>query len=60
MILLWDYKNVGIRKGVEYLRTRLFVIISKWSAGNDLRKTLILTVLRNTIDYGTKFIQNIP
>lgn len=56
---LWDYKNVGIRKGVEYSKNKAIRDYYKWSAGNA-KKDFNSYGLRNTIDYGTKFIQNIP
>ena len=56
---LWDYKNVGIRKGVEYSKNKAIRDYYKWSAGNA-KKDFDSYGLRNTIDYGTKFIQNIP
>ena len=56
---LWDYKNVGIRKGVEYSKNKAIRDYYKWSAGNA-KKDFDSYGLRNTIDYGTKLIQNIP
>lgn len=56
---LWDYKNVGIRKGVEYSKNKAIRDYYKWSAGNA-KKDFDSYGLRNTIDYGTKFVQNIP
>ena len=56
---LWDYKNVNIRKGAEYSKNKAIRDYYKWSAGNA-RKDFDSYGLRNTIDYGTKFIQNIP
>lgn len=56
---LWDYKNVGIRKGIEYSKNKAIRDYYKWSAGNA-KKDFDSYGLRNTIDYGTKFIQNIP
>ena len=56
---LWDYKNVDIRKGVEYSKNKAIRDYYKWSAGNA-KKDFDSYGLRNTIDYGTKFIQNIP
>jgi hypothetical protein len=56
---LWDYKNVGIRKGVEYSKNKALRDYYKWSAGNA-KKDFDSYGLRNTIDYGTKFIQGIP
>lgn len=56
---LWDYKNVGIRKDVEYSKNKALRDYYKWSAGNA-KKDFDSYGLRNTIDYGTKFIQGIP
>ena len=56
---LWDYKNVGIRKGVEYSKNKALRDYYKWSAGNA-KKDFDSYGLRNTIDYGTKLFQNIP
>lgn len=56
---LWDYKNVGARKDVEYSKNKAIRDYYKWSAGNA-KKDFDSYGLRNTIDYGTKFIQSIP
>lgn len=56
---LWDYKNVGIRKGVEYSKNKALRDYYKWSAGNA-KKDFDSYGLRNTIDYGTKFVQGVP
>nr|DAH85027.1 MAG TPA: Putative minor capsid protein [Microviridae sp.] len=56
---LWDYKNVGIRKGVEYSKNKAIRDYYKWRAENA-RKDFNSYGLRNAIDYGTEFIQNIP
>jgi hypothetical protein len=56
---LWDYKNVGIRKGVEYSKNKAIRDYYKWSAGNA-KKDFDSYGLRSTIDYGTKFFQSMP
>lgn len=52
---LWDYKNVGIRKGVEYSKNKAIRDYYKWSAGNA-KKDFESYGLRNTLEYGTRFI----
>lgn len=52
---LWDYKNVGIRKGVEYSKNKAIRDYYKWSAGNA-KKDFDSYGLRNTLEYGTRFI----
>ena len=56
---LWDYKNVGIRKGVEYSKDKAIRDYYRWSADNA-KKDFDSYGLRNTIEYGTKLIQSIP
>lgn len=55
---LWDYKNVGIRKGVQYSKEKALRDYYKYSAGNA-KKDFDSYGLRNTIDYGTKVFQNL-
>lgn len=50
---LWDYKNVGIRKGVEYSKNKAIRDYYKWSAGNA-EKDFDSYGLRNTLEYGTR------
>lgn len=50
---LWDYKNVGIRKGIEYSKNKAIRDYYKWSAGNA-KKDFDAYSLRNTLDYGTR------
>lgn len=50
---LWDYKNVGIRKGVEYSKNKAIRDYYKWSAGNA-KKDFDAYGLRNTLEYGTR------
>jgi hypothetical protein len=52
---LWDYKNVAIRKGVQYSKDKAIRDYYKWSAGNA-RKDFDSYGLRNTLEYGTRFI----
>lgn len=52
---LWDYKNVGIRKGVEYSKNKAIRDYYKWSSGNA-KKDFESYGLRNTLEYGTRFI----
>lgn len=55
---LWDYKNVGNRKGVQYSKEKAIRDYYKYSAGNA-KKDFDSYGLRNTIDYGTKVFQNL-
>lgn len=55
---LWDYKNVGNRKGVEYSKNKAIRDYYKWSSGNA-KKDFDSYGLRNAIDYGTKIFQNV-
>ena len=50
---LWDYKNVGIRKGVEYSKDKAIRDYFKWSSGNA-KKDFDSYGLRNTLEYGTR------
>ena len=50
---LWDYKNVDIRKGVEYSKNKAIRDYYKWSAGNA-EKDFDSYGLRNTLEYGTR------
>lgn len=50
---LWDYKNVGIRKGVEYSKNKAIRDYYKWSSGNA-KKDFDSYGLRNTLEYGTR------
>lgn len=52
---LWDYKNVAIRKGVEYSKNKAIRDYYKWSSGNA-KKDFDSYGLRNTLEYGTRFI----
>jgi hypothetical protein len=50
---LWDYKNVDIRKDVEYSKNKAIRDYYKWSAGNA-KKDFDSYGLRNTLEYGTR------
>lgn len=53
---LWDYRNVGIRKGVQYSKDKALRDYYKWSAGNA-KKDFNSYGLRNAIDYTSRFLQ---
>lgn len=55
---LWDYKNVGIRKGVQYSKDKAIRDYYKWSAGNA-KKDFDSYGLRNTIDYTNRLLQGV-
>lgn len=55
---LWDYKNVGIRKGVQYSKDKAIRDYYKWSSGNT-KKDFDSYGLRNAVDYGTRIFQSI-
>ena len=56
---LWDYKNVDIRRNMQYSKDTALRDYYKWSAGNA-KKDFDSYGLRNAVDYGTKIFQNIP
>jgi hypothetical protein len=55
---LWDYKNVGIRKGVEYSKNKALRDYYKFSAGNA-KKDFESYGLRNAVDYTSRIVQSI-
>ena len=55
---LWDYKNVGIRKNIEYSKDKALRDYYKFSAGNA-KRDFESYGLRNAVDYGTRIIQGI-
>lgn len=55
---LWDYKNVGIRKGVEYSKNKALRDYYKFSAGNA-EKDFESYGLRNAVDYTSRIFQGI-
>lgn len=55
---LWDYKNVGIRKGIQYSKDKAIRDYYKWSAGNT-KKDFDSYGLRNAVDYGTRILQGV-
>lgn len=55
---LWDYKNVNIRKNMQYSKDKAIRDYYKWSAGNS-KKDFETYGLRNTIDYTSRMFQGI-
>lgn len=53
---LWDYKNVNIRKGIQYSKDRAIRDYYKWSAGNA-KKDFDSYGLRNAVNYGSRIFQ---
>lgn len=55
---LWDYKNVNVRKNMQYSKDKAIRDYYKWSAGNA-KKDFETYGLRNTIDYASRMFQGI-
>lgn len=56
---LWDYKNVNVRKNMQYSKDKALRDYYKWSAGNA-KKDFDSYGIRNAVDYGTKVFQTMP
>lgn len=55
---LWDYKNVNIRKNMQYSKDKATRDYYKWSAANS-KKDFESYGLRNAIDYSSRIFQGV-
>lgn len=55
---LWDFKNVDIRKNVEYSKEKALRDYYEWSS-KEKQKDVDSYELRNALDYGTRIFQGI-
>lgn len=55
---LWDYKNVDIRKNIQYSKDKALRDYYEWSAGNA-KKDFESYGLRNAVDYTSRIFQGV-